>query len=201
MRLLLTFATISALFLAGCSNGATSDSDGHDLGDMPAGHDHVDGMDHSNMTGSSQALPTQAGQDAFAAIQELVQLLEADPDTNWSQVDLQAVREHLVDMSRATLDAIVAQDDLTNGVSITVTGGPDAVASLRRMVPEHVAMTQGHLDWVITWHDDDAGGVLSITAPSPEVAHVQALGFFGWLATGAHHQEHHLALATGQPMH
>ncbi len=168
---------------------------------MPAGHNHTEGMDHSSMTGSNEARPVQAGQDAFAAIQELVEILEADPDTNWSQVDLQAVREHLVDMSRVVLDVSVTQSDSPAGFTAMLTGDSNDVASLRRMVPEHVAMTQGHLGWTITWQETTAGGALSIAAPSSEVAHVQALGFFGWLATGAHHQEHHLALATGQPMH
>ena len=34
--------------------------------------------------------PTIPGQDAFGAIQEIGNLLEADPKTDWSKVDLEA---------------------------------------------------------------------------------------------------------------
>ncbi len=43
------------------------------------------------------------GQDAFGAIQEIVRILEANPRTDWSKVNLAALREHLIDMNRVTL--------------------------------------------------------------------------------------------------
>ena len=39
-----------------------------------------------------QTVPTQPGQEAFAAIQEIVAMLEADPRTDWSKVDIDALR-------------------------------------------------------------------------------------------------------------
>jgi hypothetical protein len=36
--------------------------------------------------------PTQPGQAAFAAIQEIVAILEADPRTDWSKVNIDALR-------------------------------------------------------------------------------------------------------------
>ena len=53
--------------------------------------------------GARGARPTEAGQGAFAAIQEIVAILEADPDTDWSKVDIDALRQHLVDMNAVTL--------------------------------------------------------------------------------------------------
>jgi hypothetical protein len=44
--------------------------------------------------------PTFPGQDAFGAIAEVVQLLDADPQTDWSRVDLERLRQHLIDMNR-----------------------------------------------------------------------------------------------------
>lgn len=68
----------------------------------------------------------EAGQDAFAAIQEVV-LLEADPDTDWSRVDIDALRDHLIDMHLVTLYAKV--DD---GVELTVITDEDSdVARIR----------------------------------------------------------------------
>ena len=38
---------------------------------------------------------TRGGQDAFAAIQEIVEILAADPKTDWSKVNIDALRQHL----------------------------------------------------------------------------------------------------------
>ena len=54
------------------------------------------------------ALPVLPGQDAFAALQEIVRLLEADPATDWTRVDLDALRMHLVDMAEVMLHAETA---------------------------------------------------------------------------------------------
>ena len=45
------------------------------------------------------------GQDPFGAIQEIVRILEADPSTDWSKVNIAALREHLIDMNEVTLRA------------------------------------------------------------------------------------------------
>jgi hypothetical protein len=54
---------------------------------------------HSAMHATSHAAPqpTEPGQGAFAAIAEIIALLEADPNTDWSKVDITALREHLVE--------------------------------------------------------------------------------------------------------
>jgi hypothetical protein len=41
---------------------------------------------------SDTATPTMPGQDAFGAIQEIVRILESDPKTKWSKVNLEALR-------------------------------------------------------------------------------------------------------------
>jgi len=46
------------------------------------------------------------GQDAFGAIQEIVQILDADPKTDWSKVDLEALRQHLIDMDEGHVECI-----------------------------------------------------------------------------------------------
>jgi hypothetical protein len=57
---------------------------------------------HGGMHEASTA-PTLPGQDAFGAIQEVVRILESDPKTDWSKVDLEALRQHLIDMNEVTL--------------------------------------------------------------------------------------------------
>src|SRR5947209_3755409 len=59
-------------------------------------HKGMKGMgQHGTMMPSGQ--PTMPGQDAFGTIQEIVGILEADPNTDWSKVNISALREHLVD--------------------------------------------------------------------------------------------------------
>ena len=67
----------------------------HHQGMMPMGG-------HDGMHGASTT-PTMPGQDTFGAIQEIVQILDADPKTDWSKVDLEALRQHLIDMNEVTL--------------------------------------------------------------------------------------------------
>jgi len=53
------------------------------------------------------AAPTQPGQAAFGAMQEIVALLQADPTTDWSKVDIDALRQHLIDMDEVTIRAAI----------------------------------------------------------------------------------------------
>ena len=67
--------------------------------------------------------PTQPGQGAFAAIQEIVDILEADPRTDWSKVDIGALRQHLEDMDNVTLHAQVRSTPIGGGLTrATLTG-------------------------------------------------------------------------------
>ena len=62
------------------------------------------------------------GQDAFGAIQEIVRILEADPKTDWSKVNLEALRQHLIDMNEVTLKADAVAKPIDGGIEVTVTG-------------------------------------------------------------------------------
>ena len=50
-------------------------------------HQHTAGMVHPT-NGAATTLPTLAGQDAYAAVAEVVRILEADSTTDWSRVTL-----------------------------------------------------------------------------------------------------------------
>jgi hypothetical protein len=86
---------------------------------------HPEGMTpmagHPGMQAGLTA-PTMPGQDAFGAIQEIVRMLDADPKTDWSKLDLEALRQHLVDMSEVTLKADAAAKPIDGGLEIAVTG-------------------------------------------------------------------------------
>ena len=85
---------------------------------------------HAGMT-----TPSMPGQDAFGAIQEIVGILEADPKTDWSKVDLEALRQHLIDMNEVTLGADAAAMRIDGGLAVAVTGSGRTLAAIQRMIP------------------------------------------------------------------
>jgi hypothetical protein len=146
--------------------------------------------------------PAAAGQDAFGTIQEIVQMLQADPATDWSKVNIAALREHLIDMNEVTLRAAAAARLLDNGIEIAVTGEGRTLAAIKRMVPAHVGELRA-LGWNAS-AEDLAGGVkLTVIAKDAnDLAKLKALGFMGIMVQGAHHQVHHLMMAKGElPVH
>ena len=66
--------------------------------------------------------PTMPGQDAFAAIAEIVGILEADPTTDWTKVDIERLRQHLIDMNEVMLRAAVSQTSVPGGLAMDITG-------------------------------------------------------------------------------
>lgn len=153
---------------------------------------------HGHMSGS----PSETGQSQFAAIAEIVTLLRGDPDTNWAQVDIKALRDHLVDMDNVTTRASVERTIDAMSVTFTVTGDQGVAASIQRMVLAHGSMLQGASDWTITTAQKEGGAsVLVQTVSDAELNEVLGLGFFGLMTIGAHHQQHHLMIATGRSPH
>jgi hypothetical protein len=155
---------------------------------------------HDLMHGA--APPTAAGQGAFAAIAEIVLLLQAEPETDWSKVDIGALREHLVDMNELTLNAVAREEPVPGGLRIEVTGEGRTLRAIRNMVPAHAAELAKVEGWQVEAAARDDGARLTVTSTDPrQEAQIRGLGFFGLMATGAHHQTHHWAMATGQPVH
>ena len=150
----------------------------------------------------AQGLPTLPGQDAFGAIQEIVQILEADPTTDWSKVNIAALREHLIDMNEVTLHAAATQRTVDNSLVIDVSGEGRTRDAIKRMVPAHVHELQ-NLGWNAKTEDRPNGVTLTVTAAdAQQLTRLKALGFIGIMAQGAHHQPHHLMMAKGAfPMH
>ena len=166
---------------------------------------HSDGMDHSahgqeqSMTGASLLEP---GQGAFAALSEVVRVLEADPNTDWAQVDLTGLRAHLVDMDRLVMGAVVMETDLSDGISAIATGDADTIATLRRMVPAHAAQLARDDRWTVAVSETSDGVELRVTSEIPAVvARIKGLGFFGLMASQDHHREHHFMMAQGKDAH
>jgi hypothetical protein len=143
--------------------------------------------------------PTMPGQDAFAAIQEIVQILDADPKTDWSKVDLETLRQHLIDMSEVTLRADAASKQIDGGLEIAVTETGRTLVAIQRMVPAWAQTMNGHQGWRTKTASLPNGELLTVTATDPkEIQHIRGLGFIGLLVSGSHHQPHHIAIAKGE---
>lgn len=160
---------------------------------------HFDHAQH--MQGIEAAKPTMPGQEVFGTIQEIVQILEADPTTDWSKVNIAALREHLIDMDEVTMRATASERALDNGVEISVTGEGRTLDAIKRMLPAH-ANELGAIGWSARTESLSNGIKLVVTSRDPKDAiKLKALGFMGIMVQGAHHQIHHLMMAKGEFVH
>ncbi|MCF6315036.1 MAG: hypothetical protein L3J30_01835 [Marinosulfonomonas sp.] len=178
------------------------------------GQETHSGMNHEAMTRSSsmsqgettatvlQMHPaTEAGQSAFAAIEEIVLALDSGPNTDWSKVDISGLREHLVDMELVFTDATVETTEVENGFVYTVTGTGKTKGAIQRMAFAHSGIMDGVGDWTFSPEEYDAGVVLTVTTAADDMAKLRAFGFFGIMAIGMHHQDHHWMMAAGSNPH
>ncbi|WP_335585899.1 hypothetical protein [Falsihalocynthiibacter arcticus] len=164
--------------------------------------DSMDHATHAQDQPLQNTILTEPGQGAFAALSEVVRVLEADPDTNWGQVDLAGLQTHLVDMDRLVSDTNVEETELPDGLSSMATGDTDTIATLRRMVPAHAAQLAEDDRWTVEAIDAENGVELRVTSGDPAVvARIRGLGFFGLMASQDHHREHHMMMARGEDAH
>lgn len=151
---------------------------------------------------SSGSMPVENGQAAFAAIAEIVRLLENDANTDWQKVNIKALRNHLVDMNALTLSAKVEVVSEEQSIRFVATGMGETVRALQSMVPAHARELDKMAQWSASGRVLKDGAVLTISPVDDRArSKILGLGFFGLMATGAHHQVHHLAIASGNPMH
>jgi hypothetical protein len=161
---------------------------------------HQHGTMHGQQFGAA-GVPTSPGQDAFGAIQEVVQILQNDPSTDWSKVNITALREHLIDMNEVTLHANAAEHMTDNGIEIAVTGEGRTRDAIKRMVPAHVHELS-EIGWNAKTEETPNGITLTVTAnEAVPLAKLKALGFIGIMVQGGHHQPHHLMMAKGEFVH
>jgi hypothetical protein len=164
-------------------------------------HVHTPGMTHP---AAPTVVPTQGGHAAFAAIAEIVALLEADPATDWSKVNVERLRRHLIDMDLVTLHSRVTSTPVSGGVQLLIRGRGEAIGAIQRMTAAHVGMVAAGGGPRIVRSPLADGVKLLVTAREPgdvaAMARIRALGFIGLMAQGDHHAAHHLALARGDAM-
>ena len=147
----------------------------------------------------SSGVPSLPGQDAFGAAQEIVQILEADPSTDWSRVNMDRLREHLIDMNEVTLRAKAVVDEMPDGISIHVSGEDRTLEAIQRLIPAQAKELGRSGVWRATVGQSADGVILTVQAGDANgAAKIKALGYFGLITSGSHHQMHHLMIASGQ---
>lgn len=167
--------------------------------------DHAS-MDHSSMPQAPAAAdalqPKEPGQSAYAALGEAVRILLADPATDWSKVDVDQLRQHLVDMDDVTLRSTVVATRLPNGARFHVSGPGEVAHAIQRMTSSHFSQPDVGAGWVFASAKSTDGADITVTSSDPAQAQkIAALGFYGILTMGAHHQPHHLMMARGAMRH
>lgn len=144
---------------------------------------------------------TEAGNDIFGTIQEVVQKLEADPNTNWSQVNLEALRQHLLDMKAFTEEVkVISKQPVESGVQVEVKPtSARAEQALKNLFRMHPSMIKKEKGWNMdTKPKGDHWVITCTTERESEVEKIRGLGYIGLIAEGAHHQMHHWMIATGK---
>src|SRR5205085_9774488 len=88
---------------------------------------------------------------AFAASAEATAALEANPKTDWGKANIDALRQHLVDMDNVTLHADVSRTDIPGGIRFAITSADPRVRdSINRMTRLHsdMANKEGPYRWL-----------------------------------------------------
>lgn len=162
---------------------------------QPHSHSHAATPQQQSAAISS---PVEAGQSAYAALGEAVAILTADPTTDWSKVNVGALRAHLVDMDNVALRARATTEKLPNGARFRVSGNPETAASIKSMTHSHFTSENIPGGWKMATGQLPDGALVTVTSDRPgDAQKIQALGFFGILTLGGHHQPHHLMIARG----
>jgi hypothetical protein len=169
----------------------------------PAGQPMHQGSMHE-MHMQPAGAPRMPGQDAFGAVAEVVRMLDADPRTDWSKVDLERLRQHLIDMNEVVLRSQVTQTPVPGGLTMDITGSGRTEQAIRSMVVPH-ATELDRLPSLAARAEVIPGGVrLTVTSRTAgdekAVARLRGLGFIGLLTVGGHHGPHHLAMARGEAL-
>jgi len=170
---------------------------------------HSSDMNHDTMIDSnttdqgSTAILTEAGTDPFAVIQEVIALLEANPDTDWSAVNIEALRLHLVEMQDMTLNVNVVQQPINFGFQAVITPTTKrALQSMIRVLSAHPSQMKEETGWDMFVTDNNGIFTIEVTSNQlQDVDKIRGLGYIGIMAYGNHHQPHHWAMASGNDPH
>lgn len=160
---------------------------------------HTPDMNHSAVVNSDTQLG-EGGQATFAALIEIVAKLEQDAKTDWGAVDLDSLREHLLDMNHLVLDTVATKSLIRDTqIQFEIRGTAVSIPSIHRMVPAHSKFIRQSRGWTIESVLNDDGAMLTITVEDKATMNrINALGFYGFMSLDSHHQSHHYQIAIGK---
>lgn len=147
---------------------------------------------------------TEPGNAIFATLQEVVNQLLQDDNTNWEKVDLESLRQHLIDMENFTVNVrVISKTAIEQGVQVLIEPSTSqAAGSLDRALAAHPAMLEQETGWNMVSEKSANNYRIQITSTNPEdVMKIRALGYIGIMTMGSHHQPHHWAMASGNNPH
>lgn len=149
------------------------------------------------------AILTESGTDPFATVQEIIAQLEANPNTNWEKVNIEALRLHLVQMQDMIMNVKVSQQSIKNGFQAVVVPTTDrALKSMISVLSAHPAQLRAETGWDMQVSRDNKVFTLTVTVNNPKkVSKIRGLGYVGIMAYGRHHPAHHWAIASGNNPH
>ena len=132
-------------------------------------------------------------------------MLKADPKTDWTKVNVEALRQHLIDMDEVTMRSAAAQRSIPGGIEVDVTGTGRTTDAIRRMTVNHAAMLTNDSEYNASAKEIPGGARLTVVAKNAKdtsvVARIRGLGFAGIMTEGDHHAAHHIAIARGEMVH
>jgi len=170
---------------------------------------HTSGMEHNtnsdeySIAKNSHSVLTEAGTDPFAVIQEAIALLEANPDTDWSAVNIETLRLHLIEMQDMTLNVTVEQQPINFGFQAVITPTTSrALQSMSQVLSAHPAQMKEETGWDMMVTNNNGIFTIAVTTDQlQDVDKLRGLGYIGIMAYGSHHQPHHWAVALGGNPH
>jgi len=159
---------------------------------------HTPGMSHSAVIDNG-GQPQEGGQATFAALVEIVAMLEQDAKTDWGSVDIDGLRAHLLDMNHLILDTEATTSTLGEAqIRFDIRGTEKSIPSIHRMAPAHSRFIEQSRGWKIEPELNDDGATLTITVEdTAALDRLDALGFYGFMSLDSHHQAHHYQMAIG----
>lgn len=155
---------------------------------------------HSTFTSEN---PVSAGPFVFAELSRVIDILERDHDTNWDQVDLDVLRDHLIDMELVFSQARSTTEIEGTTIKFSVTSvDPEVFRAAREMATAHGRFLPSSSGYVWKTQATEDVVVIEISAATFDLAtKAAALGFFGLLTLDDHHSFHHEMMARGFAAH
>ena len=139
------------------------------------------------------------GLDITTAVSVVMAELEADPNTDWDAVNLDALLTHLADLDMVLQNAYVQEDALRSmGYRFSIDGDGPTIAALRRVLTAHIQATQGSDDWHYEASFTGSRVELLVHSSGDGYSLLSSQGFLGMLLSHELSLVRHMAIATGE---